>query len=264
MQYLLQVTLETTSEPALKLIKNSSSGLLSCPFNQYASSLIIASEACSAVSSPTPLNPTAVHTSSFLHNTPLGFLFSRQEPLIFFNFDINPNTSVFSTTFVVAVILQILGFYIFRHFVPQLTDKNPKSKRGLSWVLTLFSSLVLFTGAFTLTSKMEWNPSYRGMNVVEGGDQKYARTLLSLQKFPLESDLATMYSAYFVSYLICDLVLGIIYYRAYLDPLSGWAHHLGYLGVVSNAASQGNVSTLFAIGTPIEGMTNFETENSNC
>ncbi|KAF9362394.1 hypothetical protein BGX34_006264 [Mortierella sp. NVP85] len=61
-----------------------------------------------------------------------------------------------------------------------------------------------------------------------------------------------MYSAFFVSYLICDLVLGMVYYRAYLDPLSAWTHHLGYLGVVSSAALQKNVSTLFAMGTPIE------------
>ncbi|KAF9955963.1 hypothetical protein BGZ72_003221 [Mortierella alpina] len=61
-----------------------------------------------------------------------------------------------------------------------------------------------------------------------------------------------MYSAYFISYLVCDLVLGMIYYRTFLDPLSGWFHHLAYLAVVSNATSQRNVSTLFAMGTPIE------------
>ncbi|KAF9561108.1 hypothetical protein EC968_005849 [Mortierella alpina] len=66
-----------------------------------------------------------------------------------------------------------------------------------------------------------------------------------------------MYSAYFISYLLCDLLLGMIYYRTYLDPLSGWFHHLAYLAVVSSATSQRNVSTLFAIGTPIEVSTIF-------
>ncbi|KAF9942484.1 hypothetical protein BGZ67_001466 [Mortierella alpina] len=81
--------------------------------------------------------------------------------------------------------------------------------------------------------------------------------LLSLRNFPNESDVSTMYSAYFVSYLVCDLMLGMVYYRAFLDPLSGWFHHLAYLAVVSSAASQRNVSTLFAMGTPIEVSTIF-------
>ena len=135
-------------------------------------------------------------------------------------------------------------------------------KRRLSWVLTLFSSLVLFTGTFTLSSDMEWSrnhysirgPLGTGRLVEEDGSQAWSwQPPLSLRAFPRESSLATMYSAYFVSYLICDLVLGMMHYRAHIDPLSGWCHHLGYLAVVSNATMQKNVSTLFAMGTPIEG-----------
>ncbi|KAF9437976.1 hypothetical protein BGZ76_010346 [Entomortierella beljakovae] len=102
---------------------------------------------------------------------------------------------------------------------------------------------------------MEWNPF--PYTIANGGNESRVPALLSMRKFPIESDIATMYSAYFVSYLITDLVLGFIYYRRYLDPLSGWTHHLGYLGVVSNATMQKNVSTLFAIGTPIELSTIF-------
>ncbi|KAG0072851.1 hypothetical protein BGZ89_002438 [Linnemannia elongata] len=78
-----------------------------------------------------------------------------------------------------------------------------------------------------------------------------------MHRFPRESGLATGYCAYFVSYLICDLVLGCVYYRDFVDPLSGWAHHLFYLGVMSRATAQGNISTLFAMGTPIEVSTIF-------
>ncbi|KAG0210854.1 hypothetical protein BGX28_008821 [Mortierella sp. GBA30] len=179
----------------------------------------------------------------------LARYFSREEPMLFCNFDVNPNTSVFCTAFLAATILQILGFYVFRRVVPRLSKDQPKEKRALSWVLTLFSSIVLFTGTFMLSSNMEWSRPEATKSVM--------RPMLSLHNFPRESDVATMYSAYFVSYLICDLVLGMIYYRAYLDPLSGWFHHLGYLAVVSNAALQKNVSTLFAIGTPIEVSTIF-------
>ncbi|KAG0051229.1 hypothetical protein BGZ83_003980 [Gryganskiella cystojenkinii] len=183
-------------------------------------------------------------------------LLSRQEPLLFCNFDLNPNTSVFGQTFVAATLFQITGFYLFRHFVPELAVR----KRRLSWVLTFFSSLVLFTGTFTLSSNMEWTRGHDPPLPVEGhGEHRHEgwQPLLSMRAFPLESSVATMYSAYFVSYLICDLILGMIHYRAYIDPLSGWCHHLGYLAVVSNATLQNNVSTLFAMGTPIEVSTIF-------
>ncbi|KAF9359294.1 hypothetical protein BGX26_012674 [Mortierella sp. AD094] len=269
MQELFKATLSAASKPAAtRLLQNSTTNILFCPTTQYASSLTIAAAAVAATSASTQFDTAMCKTdssslfadsaiplssssppatySSFPHPSSLDFIFSRHEPLIFFNFDINPNTSVFSTTFLVAMILQIAGFYLFRHFVPQLSEENPKSTRGLSWVLTLFSSLVLFTGTFTLSSNMEWN--------LAGGDML---TLLSLRNFPKESDLATMYSAYFISYLICDLGLGIIHYRKYLDPLSGWLHHLGYLCIISNATLQKNVSTFFAMGTPIEVSTIF-------
>ncbi|KAK3828600.1 MAG: hypothetical protein J3Q66DRAFT_15417 [Benniella sp.] len=165
------------------------------------------------------------------------FPVSSHEPLLLCNFDINPHTSAFPLTFLAATVLQVGSFYLLRSLLPRLSQDNPKSRRSLSWVLTFFSSMVLFTGTLTLSSKMEWGSK---------------TTLLSLRNFPNESDVATMYSAFFVSYLICDLVLGMVYYRAYLDPLSAWTHHLGYLGVVSSAALQKNVSTLFAMGTPIE------------
>ncbi|KAG0070740.1 hypothetical protein BGZ93_006928 [Podila epicladia] len=183
-----------------------------------------------------------------------GKRFSLNEPYYLFNFDINPNTSVFTVTFLTGLVLQIVGFYLFKTYVPSLSRQSRKDRRGLSWVLTLFSSIVLFTGTFTLSTNMKWRGGDHpnGSPSVDGQQYDSKFLLLSLRNFPQESDVAVAYSAYFVSYLICDLVLGMIHYRAYLDPLSGWFHHLGYLGVVSNATLQRNVSTLFAIGTPIE------------
>lgn len=203
------------------------------------SSCLLSSSFAEASPRPGPLSPPSVpRVSSSL----LSYIVSREEPLYFCNFDLNPNTSAFLMTFISATVLQIAGFYLLRALVPRLGRSQPKDKRSLSWVLTLFSSIVLFTGTFMLSSHMEWS---RNAGFVE--------PLLSLRNFPNESEVSTMYSAYFVSYLSCDLVLGMIYYRAFLDPLSGWFHHLAYLAVVSHATSQKNVSTLFAMGTPIEG-----------
>ncbi|KAF9934124.1 hypothetical protein FBU30_003405 [Linnemannia zychae] len=109
---------------------------------------------------------------------------------------------------------------------------------------------------FTLSSEIEW--SLPGV-VTDSIERKSTSSFLvaSLHRFPHESRLATAYCAYFTSYLICDLGLGMAYYRDFIDPLSGWAHHLFYLGVMSRAASQGSISTFFAIGTPIEVSTIF-------
>ncbi|KAI1320211.1 hypothetical protein EDD11_001816 [Mortierella claussenii] len=103
---------------------------------------------------------------------------------------------------------------------------------------------------------MEWRPNLTLQSGAADGAGG-SRTLLSLRNFPQESDLATMYSAYFVSYLICDLMLGMVHYRAYLDPLSGWAHHLGYMGVISTATLQKSVPAFMAMGAPIEVSTIF-------
>ncbi|KAG0353892.1 hypothetical protein BC939DRAFT_505259 [Gamsiella multidivaricata] len=269
----------TSGHPDAGVLNNHTASSLLCPIIHFTSTLTAAAASpyhgaiCSSVSSP--IYPSSASTgqgssmaaasssvpllsatlSPVPHPSFLAHLFSLHEPLLFCNFDINPNTSVFALTFLAASIFQITGFYFLRHFVPQLSEERPKSRRGLSWVLTLFSSIVLFTGTFTLSSNMEWNPP--GGSGSDGNLDGRWNTLLSLRQFPNESNLATMYSAYFVSYLICDLVLGMVYYRAYLDPLSGWAHHLGYLAVVSNATLQKNVSTLFAMGTPIEVSTIF-------
>ncbi|KAF9302605.1 hypothetical protein BGZ74_005091 [Mortierella antarctica] len=212
---------------------------------------LTATEARPFMSSSTdPTSRPSFSSPSFF----FGNRFSLNEPYYLFNFDINPNTSVFTVTFLTALVLQITGFYLFKTYVPSLSRQSRKDRRGLSWVLTLFSSIVLFTGTFTLSTNMEWRGGGRPNGSPSIDSQQYGSQflLLSLRNFPQESDVAVAYSAYFVSYLICDLVLGVIHYRAYLDPLSGWFHHLGYLGVVSNATLQRNVSTLFAIGTPIE------------
>ncbi|KAK3831327.1 MAG: hypothetical protein JOS17DRAFT_744999 [Linnemannia elongata] len=237
------------------------SGLQSCPVSHMASSLFsspslayetsmcthyfLTSDPATHFSSPSPL---------FLGPSPSSYFFTRQEPLLFCSFDLNPNTSTFTLTFLTALVLQLTGFFLFKHYVPQVANatKSRQNRRALSWVLSLFSSIILFTGTFTLSSEIEWNPPG------QHPDSSAPFFLLaSMNRFPRESGLATGYCAYFVSYLICDLVLGCVYYHDFVDPLSGWAHHLFYLGVMSRATAQGNISTLFAMGTPIEVSTIF-------
>ncbi|KAG0254678.1 hypothetical protein BG011_005571 [Mortierella polycephala] len=193
--------------------------------------------------------PSAAPGSSFL-----GHILERQEPLLVCNFDINPHTSGFPMVFLTNAVCQVLGFFLVRQILPRITRSHRKDQRALSWVLTLFSSIVLFMGAFTLSSDIEWKLFAADMATTTTIVGQTA-SFVPLQNFLNESILATMYSAYFVSYLICDLVLGMIYYREFLGLLSGWFHHLVYIAAVSNASLQKNVSMLFAIGTPIEAST---------
>ncbi|KAH7051780.1 hypothetical protein BKA57DRAFT_491535 [Linnemannia elongata] len=237
------------------------SGPQSCPVSLMASSLFSSPSSAydtSKCAHSSLTNNPAAHSSSpsppFLAPSPSSFFFTRQEPLLFCSFDLNPNTSTFTLTFLTALVLQLAGFFLFKHYVPQVANaaKNRQNRRALSWVLSLFSSIILFTGTFTLSSEIEWNPPG------QHPDSSAPFFLLaSMHRFPRESGLATGYCAYFVGYLICDLVLGCVYYRDFVDPLSGWAHHLFYLGVMSRATAQGNISTLFAMGTPIEVSTIF-------
>ncbi|KAF9914500.1 hypothetical protein BX616_008172 [Lobosporangium transversale] len=104
---------------------------------------------------PSPSSsPVALSTSSYPFL--LTQLFSRHEPLSLYNFDVNPNTSAFVPTLLAATLFQVTGFYLFRYFSPRLTEQDRKSLRGLSWGLTLFSSIVLFTGTFASLSNLEW------------------------------------------------------------------------------------------------------------
>ncbi|KAF9582896.1 hypothetical protein BGW38_010611 [Lunasporangiospora selenospora] len=102
---------------------------------------------------------------------------------------------------------------------------------------------------YTLSTYIQWFP--------QDEDQRSLVPPLSFRHVPRESPAATFYAAYFTSYLMCDLVLGWRYYRQYLDPLSGWAHHLFYLGVVSAASKQQHLGILFALGTPVEASSIF-------
>jgi hypothetical protein len=48
----------------------------------------------------------------------------------------------------------------------------------------------------------------------------------------LDTDAAIGLSAFFISYLISDLVIGTIEYRSQIHPLSGWFHHTLYTFIV--------------------------------
>ena len=41
-----------------------------------------------------------------------------------------------------------------------------------------------------------------------------------------EDRLSTFFTTYFFVYLLLDLSLGMLYYPKYIDPLSGWFHHV--------------------------------------
>lgn len=109
-------------------------------------------------------------------------------------------------TFLCLCIFNALYFNIAKKFVP-----NTEKAKG--WLITLLGSFFLsFVGTayvFDACSKfgLFWTTSY-----IHGEDQITRVAVL-----------------FFCSINVMDLVLGSIFYKSQLDPLSGWFHHFVYL-----------------------------------
>ncbi|KAF9295517.1 hypothetical protein BGZ74_010778 [Mortierella antarctica] len=83
------------------------------------------------------------------------------------------------------------------------------------------------------------------------------RLLISLENFPRESVTSSMSVGYFIAYCILDLILGGLHYPKYVDPLSGYFHHLIYMGLVMRLVSEEKISLFNVCGSPLELSTVF-------
>src|SRR3954463_12166863 len=99
-----------------------------------------------------------------------------------------------------ASIVFLVTFLFLR---PHLTPKQQ------GWLLSLMSSAFMTLGSIPFTLRLAWlgwNPT------LLDGDSIMSASLVSI----------------FLTYLSMDLVLGSLYYPKYLDPITGWMHHLSY------------------------------------
>ncbi|KAE9391290.1 hypothetical protein BT96DRAFT_311603 [Gymnopus androsaceus JB14] len=92
--------------------------------------------------------------------------------------------------------------------------------KQVAWILTTISSFIMTVGSLPFV----WDYVYGQ------GDVK------SVRPFP---ELAVSTSRFFQAYLLADLCVGSIYYRSQITFLTGWFHHIVYLGIVEYAIRQG-------------------------
>jgi hypothetical protein len=83
-----------------------------------------------------------------------------------------------------------------------------------AWLLTLLSSAIMTLGSIPLV--IAFMRENRQLNT-------FSQT---------NSAFSTGICAYFISYLISDLLIGSIYYRSLIHPVSGWFHHCLYIILV--------------------------------
>ncbi|KAG7095011.1 hypothetical protein E1B28_005806 [Marasmius oreades] len=99
-----------------------------------------------------------------------------------------------------------------------------------SWIITTIASAIMtlcslpFLWDFvleSLNSQFSWQMAGEGVKGVR------ARSML-----------AFVANRFFQSYLLADLTAGIFYYRGRINLLTGWMHHIAYVGIVEFAIRQ--------------------------
>ncbi|KAF9107379.1 hypothetical protein BGX27_008771 [Mortierella sp. AM989] len=123
---------------------------------------------------------------------------------------------------------------------------KPQTYKGLTGeYLRWFISLPIFSLA-PLKPTIWYSPTapyYLG-----GG----GRILFSLENFPRENWFSSAVGGYFIAYCAGDLLLGLLHYRQYIDPASGWAHHIIYSGLVYKLSTIQSLSLFLICGGVLE------------
>jgi hypothetical protein len=105
--------------------------------------------------------------------------------------------------------------------------------KKMSWILSLVNSFVLTvlgaTYVLVKTSTMEENFFALGAN--------------GKQTFHSIDNVSFLICLWFALLNIFDLVLGMLFYRKYLDPLTAWVHHSVYIWILLASTGHGIFAT---------------------
>ncbi|KAL0565082.1 hypothetical protein V5O48_016953 [Marasmius crinis-equi] len=135
----------------------------------------------------------------------------------------------FTTTDLGLLVSSFSALVILHQFI---TFRYPEAKQN-SWIITTIASAVMtvcslpFVWDFIVGSLESqwgwrfWKDAGEGLKGVE------MRTTLALAA-----------NRFFQSYLLADLIAGSIYYRSQIHLLTGWMHHIIYVGIVEFAIRQ--------------------------
>ncbi|KAF9192279.1 hypothetical protein BGZ51_005848 [Haplosporangium sp. Z 767] len=238
----------------------------------------------------------------------------------FLGLEKTPENILFGQTTIISFFLQFVLFFITKRIFPSLN----KNRKGLSWTLTFFSAVMVFSTSVrelgymrtSLWSLLGWGSSETGGSgtvfsywapsfhawvhhltnesvstemsplhllaqflcwfislpifslaplkpthlfspmapyYLGGG----GRLIFSLENFPRETWFSSVLCGYFVGYCLGDLVIGSIYYPEYIDPASGWIHHIAYTWLAYQCARRNQTSSFIFGGGPLELSTIF-------
>ncbi|KAF9360118.1 hypothetical protein BGX26_010460 [Mortierella sp. AD094] len=116
--------------------------------------------------------------------------------------------------------------------------------------LSQFTSLPIFSLA-PLQPPAVINPN---MPYYFGGG---GRLLVSLENFPRDTAISALVTGYFVAFAIGDLIIGAMHYQEFVDPLSGYTHHLVYSALAYNMSRVKTLSFFSTLGGALECTTIF-------
>lgn len=107
----------------------------------------------------------------------------------------------------VFLLLSIAANTLLYYGAPLLFPLTFHTSKHRSWILTTCSSIVMTSGSLPFLAE-------------------YLTYKSDLSIFPmLNSAYAVIFCAYFMAYLLMDLVFGWLYYRKYMDLITGYTHH---------------------------------------
>lgn len=133
-------------------------------------------------------------------------------------------------SFLGSCVLLLTGYFIFLWFI--LDNKGlsvEKSRRRRAWIFTFMSSVTISLLSLPYVYSLIF-------------ESKFDLSQHPVQQYPL---LDVALNTFFITYLILDLLIGMIHYPKEIYLLSGWIHHLLYVILNTNLIHH-NLTTPFA------------------
>ncbi|KAI8086745.1 uncharacterized protein BX664DRAFT_387111 [Halteromyces radiatus] len=128
--------------------------------------------------------------------------------------------SIGLTNIEIKVILWTIGFSAIVQLVWfKQWERHVHSERQRAYVLSLLSSFITSVGSLPFVYQVLFHLPRGNLNA-----------LLMDETFML---LAVGLTTFFMTFLCLDLLIGWFRYRNKIDPLTGWVHHMTYLGVLT-------------------------------
>ena len=140
-----------------------------------------------------------------------------------------PILAVYRKEGVAEAITHSCAFLLISYLSILILAENITSRRKRAWILTMVASFIVFAGSL---------PAVYSFMV---------KSQFNLAIHPTQDgDFDMFLCCFFISYLVMDLVIGMIHYRDQIYFLSGWVHHFGYIVLVTHLINK-NLTTSFCM-----------------